>query len=69
MDTNFIYLINQVTQRPIPLCEKVIATLHSITGIATFSCSDCNQMLPVVVDQSLTLLWRNSVPLLPAELL
>jgi hypothetical protein len=45
-------------QNLIPLWEKVIAALHSVTGYAT------NQMLPVVVDQSHTSLWRNFVPLL-----
>ena len=35
------------------LFEKCIALFHS-TGCATFSCNDCNQILPVVVDQYLT---------------
>ena len=56
-------------QHPIPLCEKLIAPLHSITGCATFSCNDCNQTLPVVVDQSLTTLWRDFGQLFHAELL
>jgi hypothetical protein len=51
------------------ICEKVIAPLHSITGRASFSWNDSNQMLPVVVDQSLMLLWRDFVPLSCAELL
>ena len=67
--TYFIYLINKVMQHQIPLCEKVIAPLHSIPGCATFSCNDYNQMLPAVVYQSLTSLWRNFDPLLHAELL
>jgi hypothetical protein len=56
-------------QHTMPLCEKVIALLHSITGCATFSCNDSNQTLPVVVDQSLTSLWRNFGQLVHAELL
>ena len=68
VDTYFIYWINKSMQQSIPLCEKVIAPLYSITDCATFSCSGSNQTLPVVVDQSLTMLahssmqnWFNSV--------
>jgi hypothetical protein len=32
IDTYFIYIINNVMQHRMPLCEKVIAPLHSITG-------------------------------------
>ena len=67
--TYFIYFIKKVMQHPIPLCEKVIAPLHSVTGCATFNCNGCNQTLPVVVDQSITSQWRNFGPLFHAELL
>ena len=66
LSTYFIYLA--VMQHPIPQCENAISPLHSITGSATISTNDCSQMLPVVVNQSFTSLWRNFGPLLRAEL-
>jgi hypothetical protein len=61
-----IYFIIKVKQHPMPLCEEVVAPLHSS---ATFSCNDSNQTLPVVVYQALTLLWRNFGLVFHAEML
>jgi hypothetical protein len=69
LHTYLNYFTNNVIQHPMPLCKEVIALFHSITGCATLSCNDCNQTLPVVVDQSLTSLWRKFGPLFHAELL
>uniref|UniRef100_A0A8C9U0M0 Proprotein convertase subtilisin/kexin type 6 n=1 Tax=Scleropages formosus TaxID=113540 RepID=A0A8C9U0M0_SCLFO len=43
-------------------CEKVIASTQSITSCGTFSCNDCNKMLPVADEQGLTSLWSNCIP-------
>lgn len=34
LHTYFMYFINKVMQHPMPLCEKVIAPLHSVPLVA-----------------------------------
>uniref|UniRef100_A0A0E9RMQ0 Uncharacterized protein n=1 Tax=Anguilla anguilla TaxID=7936 RepID=A0A0E9RMQ0_ANGAN len=43
---------------------EVTAPLNIITGCTTFSSNNCSQMLPEILYQSVTSLWRNfSLPL------